>query len=172
MNTFQNFTSKAVCEAIGSCFTNKYSEGLPGRRYYGGNEVVDELENLCIKRALEAFHLDPEQWGANVQPYSGSPANFAAYTALLSPHDRIMGLGKLVARLSMCKLVNNTLSFFLLDLPSGGQYVQYFNNQFNGNQLTHSFLALRTATRLTRRRYPLLRSSSNQCPTRYPHRLD
>ncbi len=50
-------------------------------------------QNLCIKRALEAFHLSPEQWGVNVQPYSGSPANFAAYTALLQPHDRIMGLG-------------------------------------------------------------------------------
>ena len=91
-------------EAVGSCLTNKYSEGLPGKRYYGGNEVIDQVENLCIKRvlqpksrqilklisakALETFHLDPAQWGVNVQPYSGSPANFAAYTALLRPHDR------------------------------------------------------------------------------------
>ncbi|KAL6063291.1 glycine hydroxymethyltransferase shm1 [Balamuthia mandrillaris] len=94
----ENFTSRAVMEAVGSCFTNKYSEGLPGKRYYGGNEVVDELENLCIERALKTFHLDPAQWSANVQPYSGSPANFAVYTGLLNPHDRIMGL----------------------DLPSGG----------------------------------------------------
>jgi glycine hydroxymethyltransferase len=74
-------------EALGSCFTNKYSEGQPGARYYGGNEVVDRLELLCKDRALEAFHLDPAAWGVNVQPYSGSPANFAVYTALLNPHD-------------------------------------------------------------------------------------
>lgn len=59
-------------EANGSILTNKYSEGLPGARYYGGNEWVDELEVLCQKRALEAFHLDPAKWGVNVQPYSGS----------------------------------------------------------------------------------------------------
>ncbi|TMS19546.1 Serine hydroxymethyltransferase, mitochondrial, partial [Larimichthys crocea] len=61
-------------------------------RYYGGAEVVDQIELLCQKRALEAFDLDPALWGVNVQPYSGSPANFAAYTAVLKPHDRIMGL--------------------------------------------------------------------------------
>lgn len=59
-------------EANGSILTNKYSEGLPNARYYGGNEWIDELEILCQKRALEAFHLDPAQWGVNVQPYSGS----------------------------------------------------------------------------------------------------
>ena len=58
-------------ETLGSCLTNKYAEGLPGARYYGGNEVVDEVENLCIKRALEVFRLDPSEWGVNVQPYSG-----------------------------------------------------------------------------------------------------
>ncbi|KAL2652436.1 hypothetical protein R1flu_020564 [Riccia fluitans] len=94
----ENFTSQAVIEALGSALTNKYSEGLPGARYYGGNEFVDQIENVCRARALEAFHLDPAKWGVNVQPYSGSPANFAVYTALLNPHDRIMGL----------------------DLPSGG----------------------------------------------------
>lgn len=94
----ENFTSKAVMEVLGSCFTNKYSEGLPGARYYGGNEYIDEVESLCQKRALQAFHVDPSKWGVNVQPYSGSPANFAVYTAILNPHDRIMGL----------------------DLPSGG----------------------------------------------------
>lgn len=94
----ENFTSRAVMEALGSCLTNKYAEGLPGERYYGGTEIVDQVENLAIKRALEAFNLDPKEWGVNVQPYSGSTANFAAYTALLKPHDRIMGL----------------------DLPSGG----------------------------------------------------
>ncbi|CAM8952816.1 unnamed protein product [Rhodiola kirilowii] len=88
----ENFTSRAVMEAVGSCLTNKYSEGLPGKRYYGGNEHIDELETLCQQRALEAFHLDKKEWGVNVQPLSGSPANFAAYTAILKPHDRIMGL--------------------------------------------------------------------------------
>lgn len=127
-------------EALGSCLTNKYSEGQPGARYYGGNENIDKIELLCKKRALEAFGVSPEEWGVNVQPYSGrqaswvarhskpcalfmlcpdfiiwviltlphfaccvlcllrSPANFAVYTALLNPHDRVMGL----------------------DLPSGG----------------------------------------------------
>ena len=63
-------------EANGSILTNKYSEGLPNARYYGGNEWVDELEILCQKRALAAFHLDPTQWGVNVQPYSGSVSTF------------------------------------------------------------------------------------------------
>ncbi|XP_048329979.2 serine hydroxymethyltransferase 3, chloroplastic [Ziziphus jujuba] len=88
----ENFTYRAVMEAVGSCLTNKYSEGLPGKRYYGGNEYIDELETLCQKRALDAFHLDEKKWGVNVQPLSGSPANFEVYTAILNPHDRIMGL--------------------------------------------------------------------------------
>ncbi|KDP34120.1 hypothetical protein JCGZ_07691 [Jatropha curcas] len=88
----ENFTSRAVMEAVGSCLTNKYSEGLPGKRYYGGNEYIDELETLCQERALAAFQLDGKKWGVNVQPLSGSPANFEVYTALLKPHDRIMGL--------------------------------------------------------------------------------
>ncbi|XP_026407379.1 serine hydroxymethyltransferase 3, chloroplastic-like, partial [Papaver somniferum] len=88
----ENFTSRAVMEAVGSCLTNKYSEGLPGKRYYGGNEYIDELETLCQQRALDAFHLDPKKWGVNVKPLSGSPANFEVYTAFLNPHDRIMGL--------------------------------------------------------------------------------
>jgi glycine hydroxymethyltransferase len=123
----QNFTSNAVLQALGSCLTNKYAEGTPGQRYYGGTEgvkkkkkkkkkrngnqsdeflvisyhfflVVDKVESLCQKRALDLYGLDPAVWGVNVQPHSGSPANFQAYTALLKPHDRIMGL----------------------DLPSGG----------------------------------------------------
>ncbi|XP_038689572.1 serine hydroxymethyltransferase 3, chloroplastic-like [Tripterygium wilfordii] len=88
----ENFTSRAVMEALGSCLTNKYSEGLPGKRYYGGNEYIDELETLCQERALESYRLDGKEWGVNVQPLSGSPANFAVYTAVLKPHDRIMGL--------------------------------------------------------------------------------
>merc|ERR1712093_202303 len=94
----ENFTSKAVLECLGSVLTNKYSEGQPHARYYGGNEVIDKIENLCKARALTAFGLKDTEWGVNVQPYSGSPANFAVYTGLLPPHARIMGL----------------------DLPSGG----------------------------------------------------
>ena len=88
----ENFTSKAVMQALGSCLTNKYSEGYPGRRYYGGNEVIDKIETLCQQRALAAFSADPEVWGVNVQPLSGSPANFAVYTGLLQPGSRLMGL--------------------------------------------------------------------------------
>ncbi|EPY31038.1 glycine hydroxymethyltransferase [Strigomonas culicis] len=88
----ENFTSKAVLECLGSILTNKYAEGLPGNRYYGGTEVVDRVENLCRARALAAFRLDAAVWGVNVQPYSGSPANFEVYSGLLQPHDRLMGL--------------------------------------------------------------------------------
>jgi glycine hydroxymethyltransferase len=88
----ENFTSKSVLDALGSVMSNKYSEGYPGARYYGGNENIDKAELLCQQRALEAFDLDPEKWGVNVQSLSGSPANFQAYTAVLAPHDRIMAL--------------------------------------------------------------------------------
>jgi glycine hydroxymethyltransferase len=72
----ENFTSKAVFDALGSVLSNKYSEGYPGARYYGGNENIDQVELLCQRRALHAFGLDPEEWGVNVQSLSGSPANF------------------------------------------------------------------------------------------------
>lgn len=88
----ENFASKAVLQALGSCFTNKYSEGYVGQRYYGGNEIVDEMEKLTQKRALELFGLDSSKWSVNVQPLSGVPANFAVYTAVVEPHGRIMGL--------------------------------------------------------------------------------
>ncbi|CAF1172107.1 unnamed protein product [Didymodactylos carnosus] len=88
----ENFTSRAVLETLGSCLTNKYSEGYPGVRYYGGNEFIDQIELLTQKRALEAFDLNSEQWGVNVQSLSGCPANFAVYTALIEPHGRLMGL--------------------------------------------------------------------------------
>jgi len=88
----ENFCSRAGLTALGSCLNNKYAEGYPGARYYGGTVHVDEVEQLCRQRALEAFRLDPELWGVNVQPYSGSPANFAVFTGLLNPHDRVMGL--------------------------------------------------------------------------------
>ncbi|KAH8295933.1 hypothetical protein KR018_001102 [Drosophila ironensis] len=88
----ENFTSVAVLESLSSCLTNKYSEGYPGKRYYGGNEFIDCIELLAQKRGRELFNLDEEKWGVNVQPYSGSPANLAVYTGVCRPHDRIMGL--------------------------------------------------------------------------------
>lgn len=100
----ENFTSKGVMDILGSVLTNKYSEGLPGKRYYGGNVVIDKIESLCQTRALKAYHLDSNEWGVNVQPYSGSIANLIAYNALLQPNDRIMGL----------------------DLPSGGHLTHGF----------------------------------------------
>ena len=72
----ENFTSRAVLDALGSVLSNKYSEGYPGARYYGGNENIDQVELLCQKRALETFHLSDDEWGVNVQSLSGSPANF------------------------------------------------------------------------------------------------
>jgi len=88
----ENFGSRSVMEAVGSILTNKYSEGYPGRRYYGGNEFIDKSEELCQSRALEAFRLDSKNWGVNVQALSGSPANFHVYTAVLGPNGRLMGL--------------------------------------------------------------------------------
>ena len=90
----ENYVSDDVREALGSVFTNKYAEGYPGRRYYGGNSVVDELESLTQERALKLFNLNVKKWAVNVQALSGSPANVAVYTALL-PHDgtgKIMGM--------------------------------------------------------------------------------
>ncbi|BFZ59228.1 Serine hydroxymethyltransferase, cytosolic [Saitoella coloradoensis] len=88
----ENFTSRAVMEAIGSHMQNKYSEGYPGARYYGGNKYIDQIETLCQARALKAFNLDSEKWGVNVQTLSGSPANMQVYQALMKPHERLMGL--------------------------------------------------------------------------------
>lgn len=104
----ENFTSRGVMECLGSILTNKYSEGQVNNRYYGGCQHIDEVETLCKTRALEAFNLDKNVWGVNVQPYSGSPANMAVYAGLLNPHDRIMGL----------------------DLPSGGHLTHgYYTNK-------------------------------------------
>jgi glycine hydroxymethyltransferase len=84
----ENFTSRAVLEAQGSVLTNKYSEGYPGKRYYGGNYVVDEVEELARNRVLELFGGDH----ANVQPHSGASANMAAYLAVLEPGDKVLGM--------------------------------------------------------------------------------
>lgn len=88
----ENVTSRAVFDALGSPMSNKYSEGYPGARYYGGNEHIDEIELTCQRRALQTFGLDPEKWGVNVQCLSGSPANLQVYQAIMRPHDRLMGL--------------------------------------------------------------------------------
>lgn len=113
----ENYTSLSVMECLGSCLTNKYSEGYPGRRYYGGNEIIDKIENLAIERSLDAFSLNKEEWGANVQCYSGSVANMAAYLGVIKPNDRIMGL----------------------DLPSGGHLTHGFESK-NGKKISHSSL--------------------------------
>jgi glycine hydroxymethyltransferase len=84
----ENFVSPAVLEALGSVFTNKYAEGYPGKRYYGGTEFVDEVEQLAIDRAKQLFQAEH----ANVQPLSGAPANIAIYFALLEPGDTILGM--------------------------------------------------------------------------------
>ena len=84
----ENFASRAVMDAQGSVLTNKYAEGLPSKRYYGGCEHVDAIEELAIERAKELFGA---AW-ANVQPHSGAQANFAVFLALLQPGDTIMGL--------------------------------------------------------------------------------
>src|SRR6185369_13089827 len=84
----ENHTSADVLAALGSRLTDKYSEGYPGRRYYGGCEVVDKVENLAIDRAKKLFGVSH----ANVQPYSGSPANMAVYYALVDPGDTVMGM--------------------------------------------------------------------------------
>lgn len=84
----ENYVSKAVLQACGSVFNNKYSEGYPHKRYYQGQENVDEIETLAIERAKKLFGAEH----ANVQPYSGSPANFAIYHALLKPGDKILGM--------------------------------------------------------------------------------
>src|SRR5690606_403070 len=83
----ENFTSRQVMEAAGSVLTNKYAEGLPGKRYYGGCEVVDQVEQIAIDRIKELFGAT---W-ANVQPHSGAQANMAVFVACLNPGDKIMG---------------------------------------------------------------------------------
>jgi len=88
----ENFASHEVQSVLGSILTNKYSEGYPGRRYYPGNKEYDSIENLAKSRALKLFGLSPKTWGVNVQPYSGSPANFEVYYALAEPKETIMGM--------------------------------------------------------------------------------
>lgn len=88
----ENYVSQDVLKALGSELTNKYGEGYPGRRYYRGVAVVDKVELLAQKRALKLFGLSEENWSVNVQPLSGSPANFAVYAALVPLGEKIMGM--------------------------------------------------------------------------------
>src|SRR5215510_7627540 len=84
----ENFVSEAILEAMGSVFTNKYAEGYPGRRYYGGCEFTDVVETLAIERAKKLFGADH----VNVQPHSGAQANMGSYMTVLSPGDTILGM--------------------------------------------------------------------------------
>lgn len=109
----ENYASPAVRLALASDTTNKYSEGQPNARYYAGNEFIDRIESLCMERALHAYGLDPSTWDVTVQPYSGSPANFAVFNGLLNPGDRIMGL----------------------DLPSGGHLTHGFQRTLKSGEV-------------------------------------
>jgi len=88
----ENYVSKDVLEALGSELTNKYAEGYPGKRYYGGQEYIDKIETLTMDRARKLFKLKESEWHVNVQALSGSPANLAVYTALVPQGGRIMGM--------------------------------------------------------------------------------
>lgn len=88
----ENYVSEDVLKALGSELTNKYAEGYPGKRYYGGQKFTDKIELLAQKRALKLFKLSPEKWHVNVQPLSGSPANVAVYSALVPKEGKIMGM--------------------------------------------------------------------------------
>jgi glycine hydroxymethyltransferase len=118
----ENFVSEAVLEAAGSVFTNKYAEGYPGRRYYGGCEFTDVVENLARERAKQIFGAEH----ANVQPHSGSQANAAAYAAVLQPGDTILGL----------------------DLSHGGHLTHGHKLSFSGKLYRPTFYGVRKDTEL------------------------
>src|SRR5690625_3243090 len=118
----ENFTSGAVIEAMGSVLTNKYAEGYPGRRYYGGCEVVDEAENLAIERARQIFGAEH----VNVQPHSGSQANMAAMLSVLEPGDRTLGMS----------------------LAEGGQLTHGFHINFSGRLFDATFYGVDPETEL------------------------
>lgn len=88
----ENYVSKDVLFALGSELTNKYAEGYSGRRYYGGNTIIDSIEDECVRRALSLFSLSSEKWHVNTQALSGSPANLAVYVGLLEKGDKVMGM--------------------------------------------------------------------------------
>ena len=88
----ENYCPEEILSAIGSPLNNKYSEGYPGKRYYSGNQFIDEIEELARKSALAMFNLNEENWHANVQPHSGSSANLGVYLGLLEPGDKILAM--------------------------------------------------------------------------------
>lgn len=88
----ENYVSQDVLDALGSVLNNKYAEGYPGARYYAGNEIIDQIERLCQKRALETFRISDKKWKVNVQALSGAPANFAVYSAILPKGGKIMAM--------------------------------------------------------------------------------
>lgn len=88
----ENYCSTAVYQSLGTPTQNKYSEGLPGKRYYGGNQIIDQIENLGKKRALELFGLDPEVWDVSMQCLSGCVANIVAYSAILEVGDKALAM--------------------------------------------------------------------------------
>lgn len=88
----ENYVSQDVLDALGSELTNKYAEGYSGKRYYGGNTVVDKVEDMAVERALKLFGLSPFDWAVNTQALSGSPANLAVYVGLLEKGDKVMGM--------------------------------------------------------------------------------
>ena len=118
----ENFVSENVMKAMGSVLTNKYAEGYPGKRYYGGCEVVDEVETLAIERAKQLFGVEY----ANVQPHSGSQANAAVYLSVLKPGDTVMGM----------------------DLSMGGHLTHGSHVNFSGINFRHVFYGVEKETGL------------------------
>ena len=114
--------------------SNKYSEGYTGARYYGGNEVLDEIELPCQARALNALGLDAERWGVNVQTLSGSPANLQVYQAIMRPHERLMGLdlphGGGKKTLLAISLLRGLRRAFKPWLPNSDQEVRHLSSKW------------------------------------------
>ena len=106
----ENFASPAVIAAMGSVLTNKYAEGLPGKRYYGGCHYVDEIETLCIERAKALFGAE----FANVQPHSGAQANMAVQLALLQPGDTMMGMSLAICPMAAPPISPVSITMWLL----------------------------------------------------------
>ncbi len=122
----ENYASPAVFAAMGSALSNKYSEGYPHKRYYTGNQYIDQLESLARDLALKIFKLNPKDWHANVQPHSGSGANMAVYMALLNPGDKILGM----------------------DLGAGGHLTHGSRVNFSGKLYKFSYYSVNPKTHL------------------------
>lgn len=161
---FQNFTSPAVLDALGSVMQNKYSEGYPGARYYGGNDFIDKAESLCQKRALETYRLDPKRWGVNVQPLSGKKdalfiLKIASYIYFLnwggSSHHEILQIVLSTEKMLKITVAGSPCNFYVytallnchdrimsLDLPHGGQSVSFLSFYWSHNSYWMSIQSL------------------------------